>query len=403
MEFFRNTTIDFMRARRIWLPVSVIAVLASLAMLFVLGGLNLGIDFTGGSQVTLRFAEEPELDELRSILAGAGIEGAQIQRFGDAGSKEVILKVPSRHIEALEGVDDDAAGDAQRAVVAAFDSRYNADLGTRLDLNQQGSESLTDLLVQNDPDALLGESSGFESGRSYREVAAAIMALRKDSGLIESWQEVGDLEEVTPATLATLQETAGLGRFSVLAAETVGDQIGSELRVKGILAVVFSLIGMLTYIWLRFELRFGMGALMALVHDVSITLGLYALMGYEFNLTSIAAFLTVVGYSVNDTVVVFDRVRENLRRNRRDPLEVVLNRSLNQTLSRTVLTSGTTLLVVGTLYVFGGGGIRGLAFVLLTGVMVGTYSSIFVASPVVLLWEKLFGREAKSRRAAQAA
>ena len=144
----------------------------------------------------------------------------------------------------------------------------------------------------------------------------------------------------------------------------------------------------MAYIWYRFELRFGLGALVALVHDVSIALGAYAVLGYEFDVTSIAAFLTVVGYSVNDSVVIFDRVRENLRRNRRDPLAEVINRSLNQTLSRTLLTSGTTLLPVGTLFLFGGDVLRGFSFVLMMGVIVGTYSSIFVASPMVLLWER---------------
>ena len=145
---------------------------------------------------------------------------------------------------------------------------------------------------------------------------------------------------------------------------------------------------MMGYIWWRFELRFGLGALAALVHDVIIALGLYVAFGYEFDVTSIAAFLTVVGYSVNDSVVIFDRVRENLRRSRRDGLVEVINHSLNQTLSRTLLTSGTTLLAVTTLFIFGGDVLRGFSFVLMIGVIVGTYSSIFIASPTVLLWER---------------
>jgi preprotein translocase subunit SecF len=155
---------------------------------------------------------------------------------------------------------------------------------------------------------------------------------------------------------------------------------------------------MLAYIWYRFELRFGIGALIAVTHDVVIVLGLFALGGFEFNLTTIAGFLTLVGYSVNDSVVIFDRIRENMRRSRREPLVEIMNRSLNQTLSRTVLTSGTTLLAVGCLFFLGGDVLRGFGFILTTGVIVGTYSSVYVASPFALLWEQLAGRKGRSQR-----
>jgi preprotein translocase subunit SecF len=157
---------------------------------------------------------------------------------------------------------------------------------------------------------------------------------------------------------------------------------------------------MLCYITFRFELRYGIGALVAVTHDVLVVLGLFAWAGFEFNLTTIAGFLTLVGYSVNDTVVVFDRVRENLRRSRRDSFVTTINKSLNQTLSRTVLTSGTTLLTVGSLLFFGGDVLRGAAFILTVGVIVGTYSSIYVASPFALLWERLTVR--RRQRAALA-
>ena len=198
---------------------------------------------------------------------------------------------------------------------------------------------------------------------------------------------------------------ATLGDFAVLGSENVGPQIGRELRRKGVAAVVLSMLGMLGYIWFRFELRFGIGALIATAHDVLIVLGLYALADFEFNLTTVAAFLTLVGYSVNDSVVVFDRVRENLRRKRRTPLVETMNVSLNQTLSRTVLTSGTTLLAVGSLLFLGGDVLRGFGFILTVGVVVGTYSSIYVASPFTILWEQWFGRgDAGSKdNAAQAA
>jgi preprotein translocase SecF subunit len=149
---------------------------------------------------------------------------------------------------------------------------------------------------------------------------------------------------------------------------------------------------MLVYIWIRFELRFGVGAIMACIHDVLVTLGLFALFGYEFNLTTIAAFLTLIGYSVNDTVVIFDRIRENMRKSRRKPLIDTMNESINQTLSRTILTGGSTLLVLAALLWLGGDVIQGFAFVMLVGILVGTYSSIYVASPFALLWEQYIGK-----------
>jgi preprotein translocase subunit SecF len=303
MEFFKNANYDFIGWRWVWLTISAVTTAGALILLFALGKLNVGIDFAGGTQLTVRFAEQPDVDELRSSLAEAGFGAAQIQRFGAVGANEVIIKTP-----------------------------------------------------------VLGEST------------------------------VEDQKLVMEAMARTHDPSS----YTVLGAESVGAQVGSELRTKGLLAVLFSILGMLAYIWMRFELRFGIGAVVALVHDVLITLGLYALAGFEFNLTTIAAFLTVIGYSINDAVVIFDRVRENMRRSRRDDLASLLNRSINQTLSRTVLTGGSVLLVLTSLFFLGGPVIQGFAFVLLVGVIVGTYSTIFVASPIVLLWEQWFGKERRA-------
>jgi len=169
----------------------------------------------------------------------------------------------------------------------------------------------------------------------------------------------------------------------------VGPKVGADLRQKGFMAVICSLLGMLAYIWWRFEFKFGIGAILALTHDVIITLGALSIAGKAIDLPIIAAILTVVGYSVNDTIIVSDRIRENTRRMSRDKLGKVINMSINQTLSRTIITSLTTLLVVIALFFFGGGVIHDFAFTLMVGVIVGTYSSIFIASPLLLLWEKI--------------
>ncbi len=387
MEFFRNSNFDFMGKRFFFLVVSTIAVVASLAVLFGLRQMNLGIDFAGGTQQIIRFQDEPDVDRIREVLEAGGLEGAGIQAFGEPGDNQVMVKTAL-----VEGEDE---GSALR-IAAALDQQFNPDSAGRFDLNRQGVAALGSSLSAADPDGIGADTEALAA--HYTATADSIMTVRRANGILASWDQLRELEGVSDAVVSHLEQNAAIGGYAVSGGGNVGPQIGAELRRKGILAVVFSMIGMLAYIWFRFELRFGIGAVAAILHDVTICLGLYVFLGYEFNLTTIAAFLTVVGYSVNDTVVVFDRVRENLRRQRRRPLAEVLNESLNQTLSRTVLTSGTTLLVVVSLFILGGDVIRGLAFVLMMGVVVGTYSSIFVASPFVLLWEKYFGRDARAAR-----
>ena len=379
MEFLRNTNFRFMSFRRVWAVASVTLSALAIVAVFVHGKLNVGIDFTGGTQVIVRFQEAPSADELRSILAEAGFDDAQIQRFGEEGSNEVILRTGL--------LDGEAEGSAAR-VMDTLDARYNQGDSDRLDLNQRGSAAVESLLFAADPLQLAAADESM-ARIEYGEIAEAILDARQDLGIFSSWDEVAAVDAVTPEILEALQSRAELGRLALLGEEVVGPAIGSELRRRGIWAVALSILGMLGYIWVRFELRFGMGAVLAVVHDVLITLGLFALLDYEFNLSTIAAFLTLVGYSVNDTVVVFDRVRENMRRSRRRSFEETIDESINQNLSRTLLTSGTTLLAVGALFFLGGEVLRGFSFVLFVGIIVGTYSSIFVASSFTLLWEQL--------------
>jgi preprotein translocase subunit SecF len=188
------------------------------------------------------------------------------------------------------------------------------------------------------------------------------------------------------------------GSFEVRRVEVVGPKVGKDLREKGMLAMLYAIIGILIYITWRFEFRYAIGAIIALVHDVIITVGIFSILNKEFTLPIIAALLTIIGYSLNDTIVVYDRIRENFRSQRRQPLTQIVNESINQVLSRTILTSGTTLLVVGALFFLGGAVIHDFAFALLVGVMIGTYSSIFIASPTVLAWENLKPSKRKRKR-----
>jgi preprotein translocase subunit SecF len=186
----------------------------------------------------------------------------------------------------------------------------------------------------------------------------------------------------------SLETGYGPDKVDIRRVEMVGPQVGKDLRSKGIKALLYAMIGILVYISWRFEFRFAVGALVALIHDVVITLGVFSLFGKEIDLPIIAAFLAIIGYSLNDTIIVYDRIRENLAKHNKESFSFVVNRSINDTLSRTLMTSGTTLLVVLALFVLGGGVIHNFAFAMLVGVLIGTYSSIFVASPLLVFWEQ---------------
>ncbi len=208
-----------------------------------------------------------------------------------------------------------------------------------------------------------------------------------------------DLQQLQKTVEAALKERFGSESFELRRTELVGPKVGAELRRKGIHAVFYAIAGILIYITWRFEFRFAMGAILALLHDAMITIGVFSVLNKEIDLPIVAAILTIIGYSINDTIVVFDRIRENMRRIRRQSIDRVINDSVNETLSRTLLTSLTTLVVVGSLFILGGPVIHNFAFALIIGVLVGTYSSIYIASPVVAYWETIRGRSARKKLA----
>jgi preprotein translocase subunit SecF len=206
------------------------------------------------------------------------------------------------------------------------------------------------------------------------------------SGLITDFNQLSSVPGVNPAIMSSLRQECYLAPFHELKVEMVGPKVGAELRNKAVLATLYALAGMLAYIAFRFEWIYGLGAVIACFHDTLITIGLFSIFKEDISMTVIAALLTLVGYSMNDTIVIFDRIRENLKISRREPLEAVMNRAVNQTLSRTVMTSGLTFLTVIALFLFGGPVLHGFSFALVCGIIVGTYSSVFVASPIVLFW-----------------
>jgi preprotein translocase subunit SecF len=222
------------------------------------------------------------------------------------------------------------------------------------------------------------------------------------SGLIQSFDELASLPGVTPTVVSVLKQELSLAPFAIRRVEVVGPKVGADLRWQAIKATLYALAGMLVYIAFRFEWIYGVAAVLAVFHDVVITIGLFSVFNKEIDLTVVAALLTLVGYSMNDTIVVFDRIRENLKILRRMALPSLVNLSINQTLSRTVLTSGLTFLTALALFLFGGPVLNGFSFALVVGIIVGTYSSIFIASPILVFWQQWAEARGGSGRAAVA-
>jgi preprotein translocase subunit SecF len=385
MRFFANVNIAFLKYKWYWIGISLTLIAIGVASMVFGPGLKLGIDFSGGTQLTLKFKSEPDLRRVRTALEGLKLGGVMIQRFDEAQLHEFLIRVQNPATE----------GDFTEQMLAALDREFNGKTAG-LRLNMQGVDSIASALIDADPDHVGGSVDSRKA--HYQPMATGLLELRKRVGLLNGPADLDQVSGLSPAVRSFLSTGGRFGEFAVLAADNVGPLVGRDLRIKARNAVLFSLLGMLVYIWFRFRLAYGIGAVVALFHDVTITLGALSLTQREINLPTVAALLTLVGYSVNDTVVIFDRIRERLKLDRGKPLSGVMDLAISQTLSRTVITSGLTLLVVIALYFFGGDVINTFAFVLLVGIIVGTYSSIYIASPVALGFTKVFERRKARRR-----
>lgn len=381
MQIFVNTNYNILKWRFYALAFSFLFVVAG-AFLYLKNGVNLGIDFAGGANVILRFQERVPIDQLRTIVADASI-----QQYGPAEDNSVLIRLPQQKQE----------GDYAGAVVSALNLRLNGDPGSRLDLNFQGRDALAELLKVKDPDR-----KGAAGHVYYYNLAQAIIERRSELGIFTRMDQVTSVPGVTRETALVLEQNTLLGKFNVLAQETVGPQVGRDLQRKAVLAIILSTLAMGVYIAIRFDIKFGVAAVLALVHDTLVTLAFFAMIQGEFEIITVAAFLMIIGYSINDKVVVYDRVRENVKKLRsREDFDTLLNRSLNQTLSRTVLTGGTVILVLISLILFGGEVINEFAWLLLIGTIVGTYSSLAVAPAIVMTWNRKLARKPGSAAAAR--
>ena len=305
MRIFENPNYNFIQWRWHAIALSLVVILAGFAMMFT-RGLPLGIDFSGGTIVVLKFQQPVGEDTLRGALDA--VPGDKVvQQYGEADANEWLVRLPE------------------------LTSEQDVSL-------EQGARAVVDAVTK-----------------------------------------------------------ANLGSFEVISQELVGPVIGADLQRKGIYATLASIVGITIYIGIRFRFAFAIGAIAATLHDVLVTVAFLTFFGYDLSLNIVAAILTITGYSVNDTIVIFDRVRENLRSKRRDSLESVVNLSVNQTLGRTIITAGTTFLAVLSLYLFGGEVLEGFAFTMLVGIVSGTYSTVFIAAAIAIL---LSGRQAQGRSSA---
>ncbi len=388
MRLFHKTNIDFLKIKWICISLSILSIVVGTISLVVKGGPNLGIDFTGGAQIVYAFSKTPDEDQIRRIVEAANVKVTSVQRYDRAERNQVLLRVP---MEKKEG--RDVSKEVTAALTAALHPAGAAP--DAFDLNLNGADVLLNKLVADDPEHA-AQRPNVDPKVEYGRVTQALIAARSEKGLFTSVDEAAKTPGVSPTIADWLRAKTIAGPFTLLSAENVGPQVGKDLREKGFWAILFSWAAMLLYIAIRFRsASFGTAAVVALIHDTWTTLGLCSILNLEISLTVVAAFLTLIGYSVNDTVVVFDRIRENREKNRRAPLVELVNHSINQTLSRTVLTSLLTFVVVVVLFFLGGEVLRGFSFVMIIGIIVGTYSSIFIAAPLVIVWE-----EWKMKRAA---
>jgi preprotein translocase subunit SecF len=389
MELFREPKINWIRLMPAGVVLSLVLLAATILSLALRGGPKWGIDFRGGTLVYVKFGEQPPLEQIRRALIGRVPGEVTVQEM--TGAREVIIGTEMRSEQELDL--------ARRMITETLAERFAPEKG-KVDLNNAGREALAERLREP-----LQRAGVNLSEPQLQELAGRIVDFRdgERSGLLTGFEELAAVPGVTPPVLEVLKREATLAPFTIRQVEIVGPKVGADLRQKALMATLYALAGMLVYIAFRFEFVAGIGAVVASFHDALITIGVFSWLDREISLTVIAAILTLIGYSINDTIVVFDRVRENLKLRFREALPEVVNRSVNQTLTRTVMTSGTTLAAVLALYFLGGPVLNSMALALLVGVIVGTYSSIFVASAIVVGWHNVSERRKKAAGSAAAA
>ena len=390
MRLFKETKLDFLGWKWPCIGLSVLLMVAGIASLLVKGGPLYGIDFRGGALMYVKFAGPPPVQQIRSALSSK-IRGAiSVTTLTD--TQEVII--------GIEMQDERSLDQARRTMLDTLHATF-APATAQLDFNNSGRDALVSRLREP-----LQRASVALSEEGLQKLVTALLEFRDTpprSGLVRNFDALSAVSGVTPAVISVLKQECSLSPFAVRRVEIVGPKVGADLRMQAIKATLYALAGMLVYIGFRFEWVYGVAAVLAVFHDTVITVGLFSVLNKEIDLTVVAAILTLVGYSMNDTIVVFDRIRENLRIVKREKLPSLINLSINQTLSRTVLTSGLTFLTALSLLLFGGPVLAGFSFALVVGIIIGTYSSIFIASPILVFWQDFMESRQRAARTAAVA
>ena len=383
MEFFRDTNIDFLGKKWYFLTFSLIFSVAGVLSMAFWHGIPLGVDFRGGTLVYVKYAHPPDPSAIHNEIERAGLKNARVQRYGQASNNEVLIALD------IQETSEQALDKGKTQIIQALESHA---VPGKQDLNNSSSLTIANYLLEKDP---LQLGSGTDANPRYTTIAQAIVNYRDKtkSGVLGSIDELKSVAD--PAVVASLEDNFFVSDFGIRNVEIVGPQVGGQLRRQAILATLYSLAGMLIYLAFRFEWIYGVAAVLTVFHDTLITVGAFSLLNWEISLTVIAAILTLIGYSNNDTIVVFDRIRENVKLLRRDKLADIVNKSINQTLSRTILTAGLTFLTVLALFLFGGEVLHGFSFALVIGILIGTYSSIAIAAPILVAYQEWRGGRGK--------
>jgi preprotein translocase subunit SecF len=379
LEFFRNVNIDFLGKKWYFLAFSLIFSVAgviSMGVRWVRTGTPLpwGVDFRGGTLVYVKFSHKPDVEQIRSLLDRAGLKDPKIQPY-NVPSPEVLIDL------GLRETSESALDQGKSKIIQALE--VNAPAGKQ-DLNNAALLTVKNFLMDKDPMHL-----GTDADVRYTAQAQAIADFRDKvhGGVLSSLDLLKGAPGIDSAVAASIPDGFFLSDFHIQNVEIVGPQVGGQLRTQAGLATLYSLLGMLVYLGFRFEWIYGIAAVVTVFHDTLITVGVFSLTNTDISLTVIAALLTLIGYSNNDTIVVFDRIRENIKLMRREKLSEIVNRSINQTLSRTILTAGLTFLTVLALFLFGGEVLRGFSLALVIGILIGTYSSIAIAAPILVAYQ----------------
>jgi len=377
VEFFHNVNIDFLGKKWYFLSFSLVFSVAGLLSLLFWHGIPWGVDFRGGTLVYVKFSHTPDVNAIRSAMDRAGLHDPKIQPYDQPSLNEVLIDLDIRETSEKD------LSQGKNKIIQALETSGPAG---KLDLNNSPLLAIKNYLMDKDPLHL-----GTDADPKYTAQAQAILDFRDkvQGGVLSSLDQLKGAPGVDPAVAGSIPDGYFLSDFGVRNVAIVGPQVGGQLRKQAGLATVYSLIGMLVYLGFRFEWIYGIAAVVTVFHDTLITVGAFSLLAprFEISLTVIAAILTLIGYSNNDTIVVFDRIRENIKLMRREKLSEIVNRSINQTLSRTILTAGLTFLTVLALFLFGGEVLRGFSLALVIGILIGTYSSIAIAAPILVAYQ----------------